>query len=71
MVIFKYPSLPAAINNVNLKLAVNNPDGEPDHTIINLSQAHAELGAEPIDARLYVTTPIEQCHFRCNAQRHC
>lgn len=60
---FKYPSLPAAINNVNLKLAVSNPDGEPDHTIINLSQAHAELGAEPIDARLYVTTPVSNATF--------
>ena len=60
---FKYPSLPAAINNVNLKLAVSNPDGEPDHTIINLSKAHAELGAEPIDARLYVTTPVSNATF--------
>ena len=60
---FKYPSLPASINNVNLKLAVSNPDGEPDHTIINLSQAHAELGAEPIDARLYVTTPVSNATF--------
>jgi len=51
---FKYPSLPASINNVNLKLAVSNPDGEPDHTIINLSQAHAELGA---------TTPVSNATF--------
>src|SRR5690606_26071591 len=60
---FKYPSLPAAVSNVNLKLAVNNADGEPDHTIINLSQLHAELGAEPVDARLHVTTPVSNATF--------
>lgn len=60
---FKYPSLPAAVSNVNLKLAVNNSDGDPDHTIINLSQLHAELGAEPVDARLHVTTPVSNATF--------
>lgn len=60
---FKYPSLPTAIKNVNLKLAVNNPDGDPDHTEINLSQMHAELGTEPVDARLHVVTPVSNATF--------
>ncbi len=60
---FKYPSLPSSVNNVNLKLAVDNPDGEPDHTVINLSQLHAELGAEPLDASLHVTTPVSNATF--------
>jgi hypothetical protein len=60
---FKYPSLPASINNVNLKLAVSNSDGDPDHTITNLSQLHAELDAEPVDARLYVVTPVSNPTF--------
>ncbi len=60
---FKYPSLPSAINNVNLKLAVANADGVPDHTKINLSKLHVELGTEPFDARMNVVTPVSNATF--------
>ena len=46
------------MNNVNVDLNINNPDGVTDHTIINLKQLHAEFGAEPFDAHMYVTTPV-------------
>ncbi|MBL0341605.1 MAG: hypothetical protein IPP71_12075 [Bacteroidetes bacterium] len=35
---FKYPDLPTAINNVSVDLNITNPDGVPDHTIINLKE---------------------------------
>lgn len=54
----KYPDLPTAINNVQVDLYVSNPDGVPDNTVINLKKLHAEMGAEPFDARLYVKTPV-------------
>ncbi|HNQ12195.1 MAG TPA: AsmA family protein, partial [Bacteroidia bacterium] len=41
---FQYPSLPSAVNNVQVDLLVDNPDGNTDHTIINLKKFHAELG---------------------------
>ncbi|MFM9007094.1 MAG: AsmA-like C-terminal region-containing protein [Bacteroidota bacterium] len=55
---FRYPSLPTGINNVNINLLVENPDGVPDHTRIDLKKFHVELGAEPFDARLSVRTPV-------------
>jgi hypothetical protein len=55
---FKYPSLPIGVNNVQMDLNVNNPDGVPDHTLINLSKLHAELGSEKFDAKLRVRTPV-------------
>lgn len=55
---FKYPSLPTAVNNVNIDLAIANPDGVPDHTSIDLNRMHMEMGAEPFDARLKVRTPV-------------
>jgi hypothetical protein len=55
---FKYPDLPTAVNNVNMDLKINNPDGVPDHTTINLTKLHAEMGADPFDARLLVKTPV-------------
>jgi len=55
---FQYPDLPTAINNVQIDLNINNPDGVPDNTVINLKRLHAEMGAEPFDARVLVRTPV-------------
>lgn len=55
---FKYPTLPIGVNNVQMDLNVNNPDGVPDHTLIDLSKLHAELGSEKFDAKLRVRTPV-------------
>lgn len=55
---FKYPDLPTALNNVSVDLNVNNPDGIPDHTVINLKQMHVEMGQEPFDAKVLVRTPV-------------
>src|SRR6185295_4109900 len=55
---FQYPSLPSAVTNANVDLNMTNPDGVPDHTVVDLKQLHAELGGEPIDARLHLATPV-------------
>ncbi len=55
---FRYPSLPMAVNNVQVDLVINNADGVPDHTAIDLNRMHVELGSEPFDAKLRVRTPI-------------
>lgn len=60
---FKYPSLPSAVNNVNVDLNVTNPDGVTDHTVIDLNKLHVELGSEPFDARLHVTTPVSDANI--------
>jgi uncharacterized protein involved in outer membrane biogenesis len=65
---FRYPSLPAAVNNVQVDLKINNPDGVEDHTVINLSRMHAEMGSEPFDARLLVKTPVSDPQFDAAAK---
>ncbi len=60
---FQYPSLPSSVNNVNVDLNVSNPDGVPDHTVIDLKQMHAEIANAPIDARLHVTTPVSDANI--------
>jgi hypothetical protein len=55
---FKYPSLPSSVNNVNVDLAIKNPDGVPDHTAINLKKLHIEMNNDPFDARRSLTTPV-------------
>jgi vacuolar-type H+-ATPase subunit H len=60
---FQYPSLPSAVKNVNVDLAVKNHDGIPDHTLIDLKKLHVELGDEPFDARLFVSTPVSDANL--------
>ena len=55
---FQYPTLPVGVNNVQVDLNINNPDGVPDHTLIDLNRMHVELGREPFDAKLRVRTPV-------------
>ncbi len=56
---FKYPSLPAPVNNINIKLAVTNPDGNIDHTKIDLSTFHFEVSGDPFDAKLIAVNPVK------------
>jgi hypothetical protein len=60
---FQYPSLPTAVNDVQVDLDINNPDGVPDHTEINLNKMHAELGAEPFDAKMRIRTPVSDAQI--------
>lgn len=61
---FQYPSLPVAVNNVQLLLDLSNPDGVPDHTLIDLQRMHAELGREAFDAALRVRTPVSDPYLQ-------
>ena len=60
---FRYPSLPAGVSNVYVDLQVDNPDGVPDKTVIDLKKLHAELGGQPFDLRLRVRTPVSDAEF--------
>ena len=54
----QYPSLPTAINNLNIDMKVDCADGETDHTVIDIKKLHLALGKEPFDMRLLARTPI-------------
>ncbi len=49
---FQYPDLPAAVKNISIDLLVDNQDGNLDNTVVDLKKLHAELGSNPIDAKL-------------------
>lgn len=55
---FKYPDLPKAVQNINLAVKVDNPDGVTDHTVVNIPQAHIEFGTDPFDFKLLVKNPV-------------
>lgn len=65
---FKYPSLPASVNNINFDLKVDCPDGVFDHTLIDMKKLHLELDKEPFDARLYMKTPVSDPYLDANVK---
>lgn len=55
---FKYPDLPEAVENISMKAGITNATGDPDATIIDVTQLHFEMAKNPVDMRLYVATPV-------------
>jgi len=53
----KYPSLPSAINNIQVKSQITNPDGIIDNTVVNVPAFHLEFGKVPLDGRLLLKNP--------------
>ena len=47
---FKYPSLPTAVNNINVDLLVDNSTGIIENTVIDLKKFHLDFGTNPVDA---------------------
>jgi hypothetical protein len=55
---FQYPDLPKPVNNINLSIKVDNPDGVTDHTVVNIPQGHFEMDKEPFDFRFFMKNPV-------------
>ncbi|KIC93629.1 AsmA-like C-terminal region-containing protein [Flavihumibacter solisilvae] len=48
---------PQPIKNTNATIEVSNPDGVPDHTVVNIPAGHAEFGDDKVDFTLHLTNP--------------
>jgi len=55
---FQYPDLPLPARDIIMDLSLTNPGGSADSTVVNLDRFHLRLGANPVDARLVVRTPV-------------
>jgi hypothetical protein len=55
---FKYPDLPSTVSNINALADISNKGGSLDNTIINIPKLHLAIDNEPIDAVLYIATPM-------------
>ena len=54
---FQYPDLPQPVKNINIDMQVSNSDGLMDHTTVNISKGHLEMGNNPIDFRVLFKNP--------------
>lgn len=61
---FKYPSLPKSVNNINVDLHVTNPTGVLDATVVDVHQFHVEMAGNPVDLSAHVTTPISDPNIK-------
>jgi hypothetical protein len=59
---FQYPDLPKPVKNIQVALKINNPDGVPDHTVIDMPSAHLDMDNTPLDLRLLVKTPVSDMY---------
>lgn len=55
---FKYPDLPGAVKNINVKAVIDNKTGDPDATVIDVDRFHVEMMDNPVDAVLHARTPV-------------
>ncbi|MHB1224994.1 MAG: hypothetical protein ACYC2G_13280, partial [Gemmatimonadaceae bacterium] len=55
---FRYPDLPLPARDIALDLAIDNPGGHVDHTVVTLDRLHLALGGRPLDARMVLRTPV-------------
>ena len=55
---FQYPDLPLPARSIFLDLALSNPGGSADSTVVKLDRFHALIGRNPVDAALVLRTPV-------------
>lgn len=65
---FQYPDLPKPVKNIQLTVNVTNPDGVPDHTLVDVPQAHLEMDESPVDFRLMIKTPVSDLYLDAAAK---
>ncbi len=64
----KYPDLPKSINDINIKILVDNQGGTADNTISEINKFHFELDKNPFDASLIVKTPVSNAQYKGGLQ---
>ncbi len=54
---FQYPDLPQPVKNIQLDMAVSNPDGQLDNTVVDIAKGHLEMDDAPFDFRVLFKNP--------------
>ena len=65
---FRYPSLPASVDNINISAFVKNPGGNIDATTIKVNPFNFVLAGNPFSLTADVKTPISDLDFNVAAK---
>ncbi|MFY9160071.1 AsmA-like C-terminal region-containing protein [Aquirufa ecclesiirivi] len=63
---FSYAKIPVGVKQMELDLQIDNPDGVPDHTIINLKKFQLYMNNQPIQANLFLKTPLSNPYLKAS-----
>ena len=56
---FKYPDLPASVDNIFVDCKITSPEGKDmDGMVVDLKRFALSMAGNPVSARMYLTTPI-------------
>lgn len=65
---FQYPSMPYTADNIFLDLKYANPDGVPDHSVVNIDRFLARLAGEVFNLKLLLKTPVSDPYIDAAAK---
>ena len=65
-----YPEMDLPINDIQIDLAVNKPEGSMDDLLIDLSVFKFDLGSNPFSSSLFVSNPVSNPFIRSNIDGH-
>jgi hypothetical protein len=65
---FQYPDLPESVKNIHTNMHIHSPGGSLDNTLVDISRFHFELGGNPFDFQLHLSTPVSDPNIRFSAQ---
>lgn len=63
---FRYPGLQYPADNINVDLKFSNPDGEPDHSVVDISKFNLRLAGEPFSMKMLLKTPVSDPYINAN-----
>lgn len=55
---FRYPSLPASVDNINIDAKVNSPGGPLDKMNVDINKFHFVIAKNPFDLTAHIATPL-------------
>lgn len=64
---FRYPDLPAGVDNINIKASVENPGGNVDGTVVTVAPLEFNLAGNPFSLTAEIRTPMSDPDFRFEA----
>ncbi len=64
---FRYPALPAGVDNIQVSLAVSNPGDVLDQTVISVQPFSFKLAGNPFSLTADIKTPISDPDFKFSA----
>ncbi|MCQ2194847.1 MAG: hypothetical protein MJZ28_07840 [Paludibacteraceae bacterium] len=60
---FKYPSLPSSVNNININVEASNPGGIADLTVVNIPAFNFVMAGNPFGMHLLLKQPVSDPDF--------